>query len=245
METKVLLQPAYVLHRQAFRNSSLLLDFFCLDYGRVKVVARGARSAKSKYRGLIHPFQPLLVSFSGRGELKTLVNVEASVSALGLKGTRLFSGLYINELLIRLLHQHVEHNQLYNTYQDTLLSLHGDDAVEPALRRFELRLLGELGYGINLQTECGTNLPINPVAHYRFIPDVGFEPISDLEAASQHAHQVFKGEDILAVGSSNFDNEQAALAAKRLLRWALATHLGDKPLASRALFKQLTELKPL
>lgn len=239
MESKVLLQPAYVLHRQAFRNTSLLLDFFCLDYGRVKVVARGARSAKSKYRGLIHPFQPLLVSFTGRGELKTLITVEASVGSLNLKGTRLFSGMYVNELLIRLLHNHVEHRQLYNTYQNTLLSLRGDNAVEPALRGFELQLLSELGYGINLHTECGTDLPLNPLAYYRFIQDVGFERLKDINDCSTEDIDVMKGEHIIALRNLEFSDGNASSSAKRLLRMALARHLGDKPLASRALFQQI------
>ncbi len=239
MDTKVLLQPAYVLHRQAFRNTSLLLDFFCLDYGRVKTVARGARSAKSKYRGLVHPFQPLLVSFSGRGELKTLITVEASVSSLTLKGTRLFSGLYINELLSRLLHNHVESKQLYNSYQETLLSLHGDQGIEPVLRGFELKLLNELGYGINLRTECGADLPINPAENYHFIPDVGFERIATNPHCTVDEKDVVLGAHIIALRDLDFSDPAAALTAKRLLRKALAQHLGDKPLASRALFRQI------
>jgi DNA repair protein RecO (recombination protein O) len=239
MNTKVLLQPAYVLHRQPFRNTSMLLDFFCLDYGRVKVVARGARSAKSKYRGLIHPFQPLLVSFSGRGDLKTLTTVEASVSSLNLKGTRLFSGMYVNELLARLLHNHVEYKQLYNTYQETLLSLRSDHPVEPALRGFELQLLSELGYGLNLTTECDSDLPLNPAASYRFIPDVGFERVVDTGTASPEANDAMSGAHIIALQNLDFSDESAAFTAKRLLRRALARHLGDKPLASRALFEQI------
>jgi DNA repair protein RecO (recombination protein O) len=239
MDAKVLLQPAYVLHRQAFRNTSLLLDFFCLDYGRVKVVARGARSAKSKYRGLIHPFQPLLVSFTGRGELKTLITVEASVSSLSLKGTRLFSGMYINELLARLMHNHVEHRQLYHTYQETLLALHGDHPVEPALRGFELQLLNELGYGINLKTESGSDLPLNPSANYRFDPDGGFERVVDADSSPKEASDVMRGAQLIALQHLDFSDETTVITAKRLLRRALARHLGDKPLASRALFKQL------
>jgi len=239
MDTKILLQPAYVLHRQAFRNTSLLLDIFCLDYGRVKIVARGARSAKSKYRGLIHPFQPLLVSFSGRGDLKTLTTVEASVSSLNLKGTRLFSGMYINELLTRLLHNHVEHKNLYNTYQETLLALRGDSAVEPALRGFELQLLNELGYGINLTNECHSDLPLSAEAHYHFIPDVGFERVVELPSSGPQAQNLIPGAHIIALKTLDFSDGDAALSAKRLLRSALARHLGDKPLASRALFKQI------
>jgi DNA repair protein RecO (recombination protein O) len=239
MDSKVLLQPAYVLHRQAFRNTSLLLDFFCLDYGRVKAVARGARSAKSKYRGLVHPFQPLLVSFAGRGDLKTLTTVEASVSSLTLKGARLFSGLYVNELLTRLLHNHIESKQLYNTYQETLLALHGDQGIEPALRGFELKLLNELGYGINLRTECGTDLPIKPSENYHFIPDIGFERIATSGHSAFDEKDVVLGAHIIALCNLDFSDGAAALTSKRLLRKALALHLGDKPLASRALFRQI------
>ena len=122
MDTRVLLQPAYVLHSQPFKNTSLLVDFFTIDYCRVRVVAKGARREKSKYRSLIQAFHPLLVSFGGRGELKNLVAAEASHMAIVLKGKRLFSGMYVNEILSRLLHNYEEHKGLYKTYQDTLIA---------------------------------------------------------------------------------------------------------------------------
>jgi len=141
MDTRVALQPAYVLHSQPFQNTSLLVDFFTMDYGRVRAVAKGARSAKSKYRSLLQLFQPLLVSLSGRGELKTLTGLESSLGALRLEGQRLFSGMYINELLTRLLMNHGEHKQLYLAYQDTIAALQGDSAIQLLLRQFELCLL--------------------------------------------------------------------------------------------------------
>ena len=150
MDSRVSLQPAYLLHSQAFQNTSLLVDFFTMDYGRVRAVAKGARSAKSKYRSFLQLFQPVLVSFSGRGELKTVTGVEASLATIILQGQRLFSGMYMNELLTRLLINHVEHKQLYLAYQDTLVALQGTAELQLLLLQFELCLLSELGYGINL-----------------------------------------------------------------------------------------------
>lgn len=237
MENRVNLQPAYVLHRQAFQNTSLLLDFFCLDYGRVKAVAKGARREKSKYRSSLQSFQPLLLSFSGRGEVKTVTSCEASVAALNLQGQRLFSAMYINELLTRLLHNYVDHKPLYLAYQDTLLSLQGDAELEVLLRKFEIDLLAELGYGINFETDCESSSPLVPDRDYRFLPDIGFTPSGDDEHG-QSADIIFRGADLIQLGALDFSRPQVLTAAKRLLRTALAAHLGDKPLHSRSLFRQ-------
>ena len=162
MDTRIALQPAYVLHRRPFQNTSLLVDFFTYDYGLVRAVAKGARREKSRYRALLQLFQPLLVSVTGKGEVKTLTAVESNVSAINLRGERLFSGLYINELLSRLLQNQEEHTALYGSYQETLVALQGEQSIEPLLRRFELKLLAGLGYAINLTADWETNLPINP-----------------------------------------------------------------------------------
>ena len=145
METRVLLQPAYLLLRAPFLNTSLLVDFFTYDYGRIKAVAKGARRERSRYRSLLQPFHPLLISLSGRGEVKTVNGVETGLSAIVLERERLFSGLYVNELLIRLLYNYQEHTTLYKYYQETLINLQGNEEIEAVLRRFELNLLAELG----------------------------------------------------------------------------------------------------
>jgi DNA repair protein RecO (recombination protein O) len=235
MDTRIALQPAYVLHRRPFQNTSLLVDFFTFDYGLVRAVAKGARREKSRYRALLQLFQPLLVSATGMGEVKTLTAVESNVSAINLRGERLFSGLYINELLSRLLQNQEEHTALYGSYQETLVALQGEQSIEPLLRRFELKLLAELGYAINLTEDCETNLPINPDSIYRFIPDVGFQTRS-LSGAAALGSSEFTGADLIAVRDLDIETSGAAQAAKRLLRLALAAHLGDKPLYSRSLF---------
>ncbi len=234
MDSKVSLQPAYLLHSQAFQNSSLLVDFFTMDYGRVRAVARGVRSAKSKYRSLLQLFYPVLVSLSGRGELKTVTAIESSLSAILLKEERLFSGMYINELLTRLLLNHVEHKQLYLAYQDSLLGLQGNGELQPVLRQFELCLLSELGYGINLVSDCRTHEPVIADGQYRFRPDVGFE----LLAAGQQpgSSKIYSGSHLIALRDLDLSDKEIAKTAKRLLRTALAAHLGGKPLHSRSLF---------
>jgi DNA repair protein RecO (recombination protein O) len=239
MENRVQLQPAYVLHRQAFQNTSMLVDFFCLDYGRVRAVAKGARREKSKYRSSLQPFQPLLLSFSGRGDVKTVIDSESSVSALNLQGQRLFSGMYINELLTRLLHNYVEHKPLYLAYQDALLSLQGDGELEVLLRKFELGLLAELGYGVNFESDCETGSPLEQGKTYSFSPSIGFSQIENGANDSPESAK-FHGADLLALGDLDFTQRSVLIAAKRLLRIALAVHLGDKPLHSRSLFRQRT-----
>lgn len=233
MDSRVALQPAYVLHTQPFQNTSLLVDFFTMDYGRVRAVAKGARSAKSKYRSLLQLFQPLLVSLSGRGELKTLTGLESSLGAMRLEGQRLFSGMYINELLTRLLMNHVEHKQLYLAYQDTLAALQGESEIQLLLRQFELCLLSELGYGINLESDCHSQEPIQTDRDYRFTPDVGFQLVAD---AAEHGSRIYPGAHIVALREHDFADSEVGRTAKRLLRTALAAHLGGKPLHSRSLF---------
>lgn len=236
MESRVTLQPAYVLHSRPFQNTSLLVDFFTLDYGLVRAVAKGARREKSRTRSLLQLFQPLLASFSGRGEVKTLSGLDCNMAPIHLRGARLFSGLYINELLARLLHNQEEHMVLYRHYQDALLGLQGQNRLELILRRFELSLLAELGYALNLDVDCSTHESINANCCYRFLPDVGFELTADSEVREQAADE-YLGAHLIALRDLELEDQEVANSAKRLLRQALTAHLGEKPLQSRQLFK--------
>ncbi len=234
MPSRILLQPAWVIHRRPFRNTSLLVDFFCRDHGRIATVARGARRGKSRQQGLLQPFRPLQVSWTGRGEIKTLTATESAGSAAKLAGERLLSGFYVNELLSRLLHGHVEHPKLFHAYQDTLRALAADSSLEPILRRFELELLAELGYAINLQTERHREEPLSLNKQYRYLPDLGFEEAGPGD--SNDPKRIFPGAHLHALARLDLEDPAAAAAAKRLLRQALDPHLGGKPLHSRALF---------
>ncbi|MCY3566609.1 MAG: DNA repair protein RecO [Gammaproteobacteria bacterium] len=233
MNTRVLLQPAYVIHRRPFRNTSLLVDFFCPEHGPIAAVARGARRGKSRMHGLLQAFQPLRISFSGRGDVKTLTNAESAGAAVPLTGERLFSGFYINELLSRMLHDHVEHPRLYEVYRETLDALANTALLERVLRRFELELLAELGYAVNLESDCREHEPIAEDKFYRYLPDVGFEVAREDE---NDRKRIFAGAHLLALGRLDLDDPAAAASAKRLLRQALEVHLGGRPLHSRKLF---------
>ena len=147
----------------------------------------------------------------------------------------MFSGLYLNEILCRLLHNHEEHKELYKNYQDTLVALQGNTKMELVLRKFELNLLAELGYAINLEEDCQSHQPIDAYCYYRFTPDVGFELTEKIEDGGENP-RVFRGIDLISLRNLEWDEKSSEKAAKRLLRLALATHLGEKPLNSRSLF---------
>ncbi len=237
MAGKIDLQPAFVLHTRGFRDTSLLVDILTLDHGLVRAVARGARRPRSHQRAVLQPFVPLLVSCSGRGELLTLTAVEQSAPPLTLLQARLFSGLYVNELLVRLLPLQESCPAIFRQYRTVLLQLRADDSVEPALRLFELQLLQELGYGIDLHNEWRTGTPIDPAQWYLFQAEQGFERLPE-PGQRRHELPVFSGADLLAIAERRLDGASAARSAKRLLRIALASHLGDRPLRSRSLFRR-------
>lgn len=236
MRSKVDLQPAYVLHTQAFQNTSLLVDLFCVDYGRVRAVAKGARRAGSRTRAFLQPFQPVLVSLSGKTDLKNLISIEGSVNGLRLHGTRLFSGLYINELLVRLLTFQESIPELYRSYQEAIVALSGERDLQSILRKFELSLLDALGYGVNLDNDCYSGDPIEKEGHYLFHPDIGFEKLLTLSPGSRTNVAVFSGAEINALREGENEENIHSQAARRLTRIALHVHLGEKPLASRELF---------
>lgn len=233
MAGKIDLQPAFVLHTRPFRDTSLIVDFFCLDHGRVRAVARGARRPGARSKGCLQAFVPLLVSLSGRGELHTVRDIEQSARPLSLQGERLFSGLYVNELLVRLLPLHESCAELFRNYRQVLLQLHAEGKVEPALRDFELTLLQELGYGLDLNSDCRTGLPIVSDSWYLFNVEAGFEQVQARGAADA---PVFSGADIMAISERKFEQPSVANSAKQMTRMALRAHLGARPLGSRELF---------
>lgn len=233
---RVLLQPAFVLHTRPYRDSSQLLEVLTNEYGRISLVAKGARRARKgqSSAGILQPFIPLLLSFSGRAELKTLTASEVAGEVLSLKGQRLFSGIYLNELLVRLLHRNDPHPDLFIAYGQAISSLGGEAALDEVLRRFEFRLLEELGYSFDLVTDGLSGEPVLAQGWYHYQQEFG---LVECGAARSPDMPAYCGADLLAIAGGQLD-DSARLAAKRLLRQALAGHLGDKPLNSRALFRR-------
>lgn len=220
---------AFVLYVKPYQETSALVETFCREHGRVGMVFRRVRGGKSAKGALLQPFQPLWVSFSGQHELRSGRQLEARGASAWLTGAALISGLYLNEILVRLLHRDDPHPGLFDAYEATLLAM-ATQPVEPCLRQFERRLLAELGYEINFD-EDADGAPLQAGLRYRLLPEVGFiiQPLGPTE-------QVYDGADLLAIGDSNYEDAAVRRTAKRLFRQALAVHLGDKPLTSRALF---------
>ncbi len=220
-------QPAYVLHSRAYRETSALVDFLT-PQGRLRAVLRRARG---KAGSQARPFVPLEVEFRGRGELKTVGRLDSVGVAAWLSGDALFSGLYLNELLIRLLPAEDPHPALFEHYAATLPALAAGRPLEPLLRAFEWRLLDELGYAFALDQDVnGEPLVIDGL--YRLQVDAGLERVYLLQPG------LFRGEELMAMAEAAWNVPGALSAAKRLMRQALAVHLGAKPLVSRELFRK-------
>lgn len=233
----------YVLHSRPFRETSVIAELFTRDHGRVSVVYRGVKSAKGKTaKGrLLQPFQPLSFLWFGDRELKTGKDFETSGAACFFSGTLLYSALYLNELLQRLLFREDPHPELYDQYCSTLQRLQGTSAndvpgIEILLRHFEWGMLTDLGYEIALDRDSDYRA-IDPDLNYRYDADAGFLPTPRrVDPAQQQA--CFRGAELLAMAAQQWQEPGVLKAAKRLMRLALAPHLGDKPLKSRELFRK-------
>ncbi|WP_339879191.1 DNA repair protein RecO [Pseudidiomarina gelatinasegens] len=233
-----MMEPAFVLHRWPYQDSSLLVELFTAEHGRYRVIAKGAKRPKNPWRSILQPFTPLQISSRGRHELQTLVAAEASGNALDLRGTALYSGFYLNELIQRLTTPYHAVEGLFDDYQHTLSLLTQVDHVEPILRRFEWQLLCHLGHGFDWHID-NQQQPILPAQAYQFIPEDGFMPIAGM---TQSARVQLSGQDLIRLGAFELSDQRLLKLFKRLMRAALQPYLGDKPLRSRQLFVQFKEL---
>lgn len=239
-------QPAYILHARPYQETSLLLELFTPDFGRLSAIAKGAKRPKARGRGVLQPFVPLIISCSGRSELLTLKDFDLASQHLVLKGPYLVSAFYLNELLMRLLHRSDAHPELFTIYAKTLqafdqsylektaaLSVEFDPKIhqEKTLRLFEKALLKEIGYELHLSSDADSHDPIYPEYDYLYVPDHG----PTRTPAQTQSKSVFKGSSLLAIASENFEGTSVLQDAKRLMRLALSAHLGSKPLESRRL----------
>jgi DNA repair protein RecO (recombination protein O) len=236
---RVHLQPAYLLHRRPFRDNTEVAELFCAEQGRMAVLARGMarRRRGGALSALLQPFQPLLVSYSGRGELPALTGVEGAGALPPLVGEALLSGFYLNELLLRLLERGQAQSSLFTAYGSALgeLSDRGPGDVEPILRSFEFELLRELGYAVDFTREAGSGVPLRGDYHYRLVPEQGFYVAEEVREHGDGSDR-FSGEALLAVASGRFEGSVAPVA-KRLVRVLLHPHLGPRPLRSREMFR--------
>lgn len=231
MSERINLEPAYVLKVQAYRESSLILEIFSARYGRQGIMARGVRGQRSRLRGVLQLFQPLLVSWRSKGDLGTLTGAEAAGVASCLPGEAVFLGWYLNELLLRLLPRHDPHPDLYVHYMEALNRIITDR--DTALRRFEKRLLESAGYGFTMPSVRA------PGDVYRFHPESGFEPVS---AGASHAISRTALRDLM---DERFSEPETRLQIRTLLRMAIDWHIGDQPLRTRVLLRAMHRFHPV
>jgi DNA repair protein RecO (recombination protein O) len=214
-------QPAFVLHSRPYRETSLLLECLTRDAGRVGVVARGVRGARSRIqRAQLEPFQPLLLDLHLRGELATLRHAELSSSPLRLSGDAALAGLYVNELVVRLTERMDPHPALYSAYAQTIGRLSAGESLSWQLRRFERDLLASLGYAMQLEDEALSEKPLQPDATYVYRAEQGALPCS---ATDPHA---LKGSVLLALGEDRMPDAHGLQALRGLMRELIRFHLG-------------------
>ncbi|MEQ6342266.1 MAG: DNA repair protein RecO [Gammaproteobacteria bacterium] len=241
-KSQITLQPAYVLHSKPYRDTSLLIEAFTPEFGRIGLVARGARAAKSRMRGLLQLFRPLLISWVGQGDLVTLVAAEEHGRTPSLSGPALLSGFYLNELLLRLLHRHDPHPAMFHIYHAALCGLAGqvDGGVhlQQTLRTFEKHLLQEIGYGLVLDHDVITGSSIEVDGKYRYHLEKGPIQLAGPEVEKGVGISI-QGRSLIALAQNDLGDASVLRETKRLLREALAVHLGPKPLRSRELYGEL------
>lgn len=230
----VLLERGFVLHHRPYRNTSLLVDCLTESYGRVGLVAQGSRRTATGQRALLQPFAPLRLSWIRRGELGRLTQVEADAGRMELPGAALLAGFYINELLLRLLPRGDRNEAVYSCYSTCVLELSAHNAVSRSLRLFELALLEALGYGVELGQDVRTGEPLRPDGAYVFEPEAG--PILR-EAGSAEAQ--FSGRHLISLRDRALNDPESLRAAKRLLGGILRSYLGERPLKSREVLKEI------
>ncbi len=226
-------QLGYVLHRREYSESSLIVDFFTQNHGRISLIAKGARRIRSPLKSALQPFTLLSLSWVGKGELKTLTQATPTLM-LPLEPISMYSGFYVNEVLSRVLEKHTAYPDLFLHYKDCLnrLAIEGKN-VEPALRTFEFQIFKALGYALDFTHCCATGEAVDPTMLYQFKENEGFI------ASLLQNNLSFSGRDLLAFDSLDFSEKNTLQAAKRFTRLALKPYLGSQPLKSRELFQTI------
>jgi DNA repair protein RecO (recombination protein O) len=223
---RISLEPAYVLHAREYRDTSRILDVFSARHGRITLFARGARGPKSRLASLLMPFQPLLVSWVGRGDAAQLTGAEAAGELLRLPPRQVMSGFYLNELLIHLTTRHDPQPQLFADYAEALQRLGTGGAPERTLRVFEKRLLASLGYGLESA--------IDGASYYQFRVGEGLHEVRD------DAPGAYSGRCLRALQDETLDDDETLDVARRVLRQALDHCLEGRELRTRSVARSMS-----
>ncbi|CAL94261.1 DNA repair protein RecO [Azoarcus olearius] len=234
-------QSAWVLHTLPWRETSLIVEVFSRDHGRLALVAKGARRPHSAFRGVLMAFQPLLMDWSGGGEVRTLVRAEWQGGQPLLTGQALLCGYYLNELLVKLTPRDDPHPNLFVAYADAVRELGLGRPPPPVLRQFELALLQELGYGIELVHDVQSGEAVRGDATYAYIIEGGPAAL-DAPGDAPPDLPVVSGQTLLDMAAGDFSRSETLAQSKRLLRVLINHYLGGQPLQSRRVLQELLEL---
>jgi DNA repair protein RecO (recombination protein O) len=229
-------QPAYVLHTYAYKETSLIVEAFTRAYGRVALLARGARRPRSAMRGVLLSFQPLRLGWSASAELGNLISAEWSGALNALSGRGLMCGFYLNELLLRLLPRDDPHEGLFDFYAEALRSLAAGASQPSVLRTFEKRMLAELGYAPLLEHEAG-GAPIDPGRRYVYEPDRGPMPLRNSSSELS-----VSGQTLIDLAADRYERPDTREEARLLLRALIGQRLHGQALHTRAILKELADL---
>ncbi len=232
-------EPGYVLHTYPFKETSLVAELFTRNAGRMGLVAKGARRPTSAMRGALMAFQPLLLTWSGKSELKVLHRAEWQGGQAQMSGLPLICGFYLNELLIKLLPRDDAHESLFDGYEQALAELRAGTSVALVLRRFERLLLSELGYGLALASDA-QGAPIVAERDYVYVVERGAVPAE--EVAADAALPPLRGAVLLAIAHDDFTNPAVMPHARGLMRYILNHYLGGKELFTRQLLREMQQL---
>ena len=238
-------QAAFVLHTYPYRETSVIVEALTEEHGRVALVARGAKRPRSELRGVLQAFQPLTLSWAGTSELKTLVKAEWRGGLPLPGGAALLCGFYLNELLLKLLPREDPHPLLWNAYASALEALIGDArpaAQSATLRRFEVRLLAELGYALTLTHDVASGAPVDAAQRYHYAFDRGPQLVAD-EHRAQSPWPIVRGATLLALATEQYPDGDVAAEAKRLMRGVLDHYLDERRIFSRRVVQDLAALE--
>jgi|TARA_B110000008_G_scaffold65309_1_gene65638 DNA repair protein RecO (recombination protein O) len=223
----------YVLHTYPFKETSLIVEIFSKVHGRISIVAKGARRPRSLVRGMLQSFQSLQATWSGQGEMKTLHSIDWCDALLQIEGDALICGFYINELLMRLLPKEDPHEKLFDFYHQTMELLSMKNHLSVTLRRFELKLLQELGYELPLLNDENGE-PIKPNKIYNY--EVAYGP-SETKNSSEGVSLI--GKTLIDMAGDDYKDPTTEMQSKQLMRYLIGHYIGEKPLNSKKLFLHL------
>ena len=227
-------QSAFIIHTRPYTESSLIVEVFTLDFGRVSLLAKGARNPKNRKRGILQPFQPLLINWVGKGELPILSSVEQGDNLFLFDYKSRVCAFYANELVYKLTERRDPHPKLYAAYHSLMQDLNKcsfkDKERELSLRLFEKKLLSEIGYALILDRDIDQHELINPELVYRYLPERGPEVY---RSSNDYSPLIISGMVLHCIDRNQYPNDQVMQQAKQFMRYMLQTLLNGKVINSR------------